>query len=92
MTSIFFCYGLIPSWVPLPLESPAGGSWRQVNQPAGNAMAQIIITGDPKMVPSAEARGELFLSGGLVGFQWMFCGCLVDFNGFQWMFNGCSMD
>mmetsp|Transcript_107387 Transcript_107387/g.131026 ORF Transcript_107387/g.131026 Transcript_107387/m.131026 type:complete len:187 (-) Transcript_107387:79-639(-) len=26
----------------------------KVNQPAGHAMAQIIITGDPKMVPSAE--------------------------------------
>ena len=26
----------------------------KVNQPAGSSMAQIIITGDPKMVPSAE--------------------------------------
>ncbi|CAK9028692.1 unnamed protein product [Durusdinium trenchii] len=26
----------------------------KVNQPQGNAMAEIIITGDPKMVPSAE--------------------------------------
>ncbi|CAJ1417330.1 unnamed protein product [Effrenium voratum] len=36
----------------------------KVNQPQGNALAQIIITGDPKMVPSAEvAVCEALMSG-----------------------------